>query len=67
MPAYYIKISGSAWGIEATTKEAAINEVKKIAHVYCHFTALEIGKDVDDNGYPLPTGQEVYTHLKDRQ
>lgn len=53
MKQFYIKISGSAFGIEANDEKEAIEQVKKIAACYCSFTALEIGKDVDELGYPI--------------
>jgi len=53
MPNYYIKISGAAWNVEGNTKQDAINTIQNHSHVYCTFIALEIGKDCDENGYPI--------------
>ena len=53
MPRYYIKISGSAFNIEGETPEEALEIIKTHLHVYCHFQILEIGKDVDENGWPI--------------
>jgi len=52
MARFYIKISGSAL-IEADTADTAIKSIKSIASVFCIMTALEIGKDVDELGYPI--------------
>ena len=53
MPRYYITISGSAWAVEGNTPEAAIQYIRNHADAYCSFHAKEIGKDVDELGYPM--------------
>ena len=52
MPKYYIKFTGAAWDIEAPSKSEAVRLIEKIMHCYCSPTAYEIGKDVDEYGYP---------------
>jgi hypothetical protein len=52
---YYLKISGSAWNIQADSPEAAIKQVRDYLHAYCTVSALEIGVDVDENGYDIST------------
>jgi hypothetical protein len=52
---YAIKISGYAWNVEANSPAEAIEQIKNHAHVYCHFQANEIGKDVDEKGWPITT------------
>lgn len=52
MPKYYIKFTGAAWDIEAASKPEAIRQIEKVMHCYCSPTAYEIGKDVDEYGYP---------------
>lgn len=67
MPSYYIKITGSAWDVEAATPEEAIDLLRNCTHAYCSFTALEIGKDVDDKGWPIekinPAGRAAFDRL----
>lgn len=50
---FYVKFSGAAFGIEGSTPEEAIAQVRKIAEVYASFHALEIGVDVDEQGWPI--------------
>lgn len=50
---YYLKITGSAWDVRATTPEEAIDQIRVHAHNYCSITALEIGVECDENGYLL--------------
>lgn len=50
---YYIKISGSAWDIQADSPEAAWKQIREHCEAYCFYNVLEIGKDVNELGWPL--------------
>lgn len=53
MKSYYLKISGSAFGVEGNTPEEAIESIKNHLHVYCTITPQEIG--IDSLGWPIET------------
>jgi hypothetical protein len=50
---FYLKFSGSAFGIEADTPEQAVEQIRKILDCYATITTLEIGVDVDELGWPI--------------
>lgn len=50
---FYIKFSGSAFDIRAETPEQAVAQIRKILDCYATITTLEIGKDVDELGWPI--------------
>lgn len=55
MPHYYIKFSGCIWNFEADDKKDVEKKLEDMPlDVFASFQILEIGKDVDDKGYPLP-------------
>jgi hypothetical protein len=53
MKRFYIKISGSAWDIQASTPSEAEKAIKDYLYCYCSMHVLEIGKDVDEKGWPI--------------
>lgn len=50
---YYLKISGSAMNVPGKTPDEAIEYIRNHMHCYCFVQALEIGKDVDEQGWPI--------------
>lgn len=59
MPRYYVKMSGAIWDMPATDKSDIERLVKQqTLWPYLQFTYLEIGKDCDENGWPLPKDKE---------
>jgi hypothetical protein len=51
---FYIKFSGSAWDVPAETPEEAVEYVRKSGYEnYATTSALEIGVDVDELGWPI--------------
>jgi hypothetical protein len=60
MPRYYVKISGSIWNMKAESRTDAEQQASKLPCLgaYCSVQALEIGKDVDELGWPIPKGHK---------
>ena len=53
MARYYIKISGGAFDVAGKTPAEAWDAIRAHCEVYCTPTILEIGKDVDEQGWPI--------------
>ena len=53
MKRYYIKFSGAAWNISASTPDEAWKQIRKNLDCYCSPQFLEIGKDCDESGWPI--------------
>lgn len=53
MPTFYVKYAGASF-IEAKNEEEARKTMKHLAYPCATFQYLEVGKDVDDLGWPLP-------------
>jgi hypothetical protein len=54
---FYIKFSGSAFGLTADSPEQAWEQIRKNLDVLCTPNILEIGKDVDELGWPIRKDQ----------
>lgn len=53
MPRYKVSFSGSAMPVEADSPEHAWKLIRESVWCYCGFDIKEIGKEVDEQGWPI--------------